>query len=289
MAGHPAGGPSSACATSPGASAICRASSTSIACSCAIPSPDGRCSIAADAGVVPARRRPHRVGQRRLRQGRRGQQRERSARAPDRAAGNAPARGRQGCAGQGRSLPRARPHHQRRRAQGARCGGAAARRRHGRRRHRRCRAGDGAGRAEPPRGGLRAHAGPRGDGSRHLRSRPAPGVLQRGLSQAVAVRHRLAGDQADRCAAARSAARAVAPSRSRQLPRLEGQDPLELQDRRRVRGLVASARWPHHSRRRPRSAPTAASPISTPTSPNASPWRAATTPSSMRSAKRSTA
>ena len=173
----------------------------------------------------------------------------RGARAPDRAAGNAPARRGQGCAGQGRALSRARAHHQRRRAQGARRGGAAARWRDGRGRHRRRRAGDGAGRAEPPRGRLRAHAGSRGHGGRHLRSRPAPRVLQRGLSQAVAVRRRLAGDQAHRCAAARPAARAVAPARGRQLPRLEGQNPLGLQDRHRVRGLVASARWPHHPRR----------------------------------------
>ena len=117
---------------------------------------------AADAGLVPRFGRAHPMGQRGLCEGRRGQQRERGARAPDRASGDAPARG--GCvgAGQGHTLPRARAPHQRRGAQGARRRRHPARGRQRRRGHRRGGAGDGAGRAGAARGGLRAHARPGG-------------------------------------------------------------------------------------------------------------------------------
>ena len=60
---------------------------------------------------------------------------------------------------------------------------------------------------------LRAHARPRGDRRRHLRSRPAPHLLQRGLPRAVAARRRLARHQADRRRAARPPARTVAACR----------------------------------------------------------------------------
>ena len=60
--------------------------------------------LAAAAGVVPPVGRPHRVGQRSLREGRRGARRQGGARAPDRAARDAPARG-----GAGGARPRARP------------------------------------------------------------------------------------------------------------------------------------------------------------------------------------
>ena len=103
--GRRAAAPSCACATSPGASATSPGCSTSTASWCATRTA-GRTLL--NALPMPAwfrdSERPHPVGQRGLRQGGRGRQREGGARAPDRAAGDAPARG-----GRGRRWPRAYP------------------------------------------------------------------------------------------------------------------------------------------------------------------------------------
>ena len=200
----------------------------------------------ADAGLVPRCGRTHPVGQRGLCAGRRDGERGRGARAPDRALGDAPARGGRRGARQGHTLPRAGAPDQRRHAQGPRCRGHSARGGKRRRGHRRGGSRDGAGRAGPARGSLRAHARPGGDRRRHLRPRPETHLLQRGLSQTVAARCRLARNQALGRRAARPPARALPPAGGRQLPRLEGKDSLRLQDGKRVRGLVAPARRPHH-------------------------------------------
>ena len=279
-AGPPAGGPSCACATWPGASATSPASSTSIACWCATRWPGARCSTRCRcrSGSARADGRIEWVNEAYVKAVE-ASERGGGARAPDRAAGDAPARG-----GAARRWPRARP------TASACTSSAAARAR---------RTTWWCCRSTAPRVGaaidVAALETAQGELGRHVAAyertldRVATGVaifgpdqrldlLQRGLSQAVAARCRLAGHQADRRRAARPPARAVAPARGGQLPRLEGQDPGRLQDRHRVRGLVAPARRPHHPRGRRRSAPTAASPISTTTPPSASRWRAATTP-----------
>ena len=249
-AARPAGGRSCACATSPGASATSPGSSISTASSCAIPWPGAPCSTRCrcrpgSAAPTAACNGSTRPTSKAVEAG----SESGGARAPDRAARDAPARGGRRRADQGHPLPRARAPHQRGRAQGARRRGHPARGRQRRRGHRRGGAGDGAGRAGAPCRRLRAHARPGGHRRRHLRPRPAPDVLQRGLPQAVAARRRLARHQADRRRNARPPARAVAAAGGGELPRLEGQDPGRLQDRHGVRGLVAPARRPHHPRR----------------------------------------
>ena len=84
-------------------------------------------------------------------------------------------------------------------------------------------------------GALRPHARPRRHRRRDLQCAAAARVLQRGLSQAVAARRRLAEDAADRRRRARPAARAGAPAAGRQLFGVEGEGSRQLR-RRHGRG-----------------------------------------------------
>ena len=216
MAGRPAGGPSCACATWPGASATSPASSISTASWCATRWPGARCSTRCPcrpgcAAPTAASQWVNEAYVKAVEAGSETEVRERQIELLEMRQREAVA------AALAKGIPyRERVHlDQRRRAQGARRGGHAARGRQRRRGHRRRGAGDGAGRAGAARRGLRAHARPRGDRRRHLRSRPAPDVLQRGLSHAVAARCRLARHQAVRRRAARPPARAVAAAGGR--------------------------------------------------------------------------
>ena len=289
--GRPAGGPSCACATSPGASATSPASSTSTASSCAIRSPGARCSMRCrcrPGSAMPDGRIA--VGQRGLREGRRG----RAARARCASARSSCWR----CASARRSArrwPRAHP------TASACTSSAAARAR---------RTTSSSCRSRAPRVGaaidVAALETAQGELVRHVAAyertldRVATGVAIFGPDQRLTffneAYRKLWQLDADWLATKPSDGELLDRLRelSRlpevgQLPRLEGQDPRRLQDRHGVRGLVAPARRPHHPRRRRRSAPTAASPISTTTPPSASRSRAATMPSSTCSARPSTA
>ncbi len=82
-----------------------------------------------------------------------------------------------------------------------------------RHRHRRDRSRGDAERAQPPQRRPPPHARSTGDRRRHLHRRPAPDVLQRGLSLALGARRRLPRPEPDRFRRARSTARSTEAAR----------------------------------------------------------------------------
>ena len=82
-----------------------------------------------------------------------------------------------------------------------------------RHRHRRHRSRGDAERAQPPQRRPPPHARSTGDRRRHLHRRPAPDVLQRGLSLALGARRRLPRPEPDRFRRARSTARSAEAAR----------------------------------------------------------------------------
>ena len=195
-AAPPAAGRYCACATSPATRATSPACSTSTA-SCRASTRPARALLDALPMPVWLRARDGRIEwvNAAYVEGRRGAGQRGGARAPDRAARAAPAR-----VGRQRRSPRAAlsrkrvPLDHRRRAQGARCDRHAAGRGHVVAAAIDVAALETRARASSERHdrGLRPHARSRGDRRCHLRPRPAPDLLQRGLSQAVAARSRLA-------------------------------------------------------------------------------------------------
>ena len=94
------------------------------------------------------------------------------------------------------------------------------------------------------------HARPADHGGRDLRRRPEAALLQPGVPEALGPRPRLPRQRARQCAAARPAAQRRQDRRAAGMAALEGEPACRLPLRRSAGALVASARRPHHPRRR---------------------------------------